>query len=95
MGEVKVDMKKHHTTMDEKIQALEARVVEAEDRVKEIGTSSAELIDDAYGHMDKMETWHYDQDGRSHRNNIRVHGLVEGAEHGNITSFMERFPEGQ
>ena len=44
---------------DDKVWALEARVEEAEERVKElekIGISSAELIDEAYGQKDKMQT---------------------------------------
>ena len=62
MGELRAEMKRYQTATDEKIRALEVRVSNAEAKAKvyeEIGTSSAELIDEVYGYLDRMEAWRH------------------------------------
>ena len=80
--------------MDNTVRALEARVAEMERWRKEfeaVGVSSAELVENAYGHIEEMRSWPCEQSACSRENNIHVHGLEEGAEKGDIENFLVSF----
>lgn len=76
---IQEEIQKTNTRIDE----AEKRIAEAEDRVQGVEAATLELLKlQAY-----LEARLTDQDGRSRRDNIRIHGVCEGAEE-NSTSMI-------
>lgn len=73
--------------MGNRIEETEQRVSEMEDfrtEVKEVLSHTLEL-------QEHVQTQLNDLEARSRRNNIRIHGILEGVEGDNIVDFIERF----
>ena len=72
---------------NERIDEAEGRIGEAEERLVSIEEATHELIK----LQKKLEDKQIDQEGRARRDNIRLHGIKEGAESGatSMTAFVE------
>lgn len=72
---------------NDRINEAERRIGEAEERVLSIEEATCELIK----LQKKLEDKQIDQEGRARQNNIRPHGIKEGAENGatSVSAFME------
>ncbi|KAJ0028895.1 hypothetical protein NQD34_003892 [Periophthalmus magnuspinnatus] len=81
--ELKDDIKKTNTRIGE----AEERKKESEERIQNIEDATQELFKIQKQFMDRLT----DQEGRSRRDNIRIHGVKEGSEDGaqSMISFME------
>uniref|UniRef100_A0A3B3U250 L1 transposable element RRM domain-containing protein n=1 Tax=Poecilia latipinna TaxID=48699 RepID=A0A3B3U250_9TELE len=69
-----------------RIDKAENRIEEAEERLQHIEEATMEL-------QKRFETRLVDQEGRSRRENVRIHGLKEGAEAGSMTEFIEKLEQ--
>lgn len=72
LREIKEEINKTNQRMDE----AEVRITEAEERVQSVEDAVLELLK----LQTRLETRLTDQEGRSRRENIRIHGIPEGAE---------------
>uniref|UniRef100_A0A087X478 L1 transposable element RRM domain-containing protein n=1 Tax=Poecilia formosa TaxID=48698 RepID=A0A087X478_POEFO len=71
-----------------RIDKAENWIEEAEERLQHIEEATMELLE----LLKRFETWLVDQEGRSRRENVQIHGLKEGAEDGagSMTEFVEK-----
>lgn len=70
------------------------RVTETEQRVadmEELGAENSELLSHTLKLQEKLQARLTDLESRSRRNNIRIHGIPEGAEGDNVQEFLETF----
>ena len=84
LNEIKEDIKVANTRIDD----AERRIEEAEERLQCMEDVSRELLE----LQKKLEDRLVDQEGRSRRENIRIHGVKEGAEDnaGSMPEFIDK-----
>lgn len=82
------DIREEITKTNGRIDEAERRIVETEDRVQSVEEATLELIK----LQKKLEEKLIDQEGRSRRENIRLHGVKEGAEDNteSVAVFVEK-----
>lgn len=80
---IREDLKRTNARINE----AERRIGDAEERVVSIEEVTCELIK----LQKKLEDKQIDQEGRARRDNVRLHGIVEGAENGatSVSAFVE------
>ncbi|KAJ4919448.1 hypothetical protein JOQ06_022222 [Pogonophryne albipinna] len=83
LRDIREDINKTNNRIDE----AEERIAEAEERLESVEGAVSELLK-LQTHMEARLT---DQEGRSRRENIRIHGVCEGAEENSpsVISFVE------
>lgn len=59
--------------------------------MEEISTDVKEMLSHTLELQEHIQTQLEDLEARSRRNNIRIHGILEGSEGENITDFIEGF----
>ncbi|XP_013885214.1 uncharacterized protein LOC106533463 [Austrofundulus limnaeus] len=81
-------MKEEIKVANSRSDEAEDRIEEAEERLQHIEEATMELLE----LQKRFETRLVDQEGRSRRENVRIHGLEEGAEDssGTMTEFVEK-----
>ena len=84
LNDIKEDLRKTNRRSDE----AERRIGDTEERVQSVEEVACELIKLQRQLQEKQP----DQEGRNRRDNIRLHGIKEGAENG--AELMSRFVEG-
>lgn len=78
------EIKEELSVTNNRIDEAEARIMEAEERLQHIEVATHELLE----LQKQFENRLVDQEGRSRRENIRIHGVKEGAED-SATSMIE------
>lgn len=78
LKEIRGDIRKTNERIDE----AEKRVAETEERIQHLEEATLELLE-----LQKQVTRMTDLEGRSRRENVRIHGVKEGAE-GNAQSMV-------
>ena len=83
LKEIKEDIK----VANNRIDSAERRIVEAEERLQSVEDATLELLE----LQKQFESRLVDQEGRARRENIRIHGVKEGAEDsaGSMIDFTE------
>lgn len=88
------DVSQKLSTIVTDLKEITDRVAETEQRVadmEEQGAENSELLSHTLELQDKLQARLTDLESRSRRNNIRIHGIPEGAEGDNIQEFLETF----
>ena len=85
------DQIKLNGELKESLAAAQVRIGELE----ELCTDSVGLLVGIVDDREKEQEWREDQDSRGRRCNVRVHGLKEGEEGGDVKKFMEDFIKGE
>lgn len=84
LKEIKEDIRRANSRIDE----VETRVVESEDRIQNIEGATLELLELQKQFGARLT----DQEGRLRRENVRIHGVKEGAEENaeSVIAFVEK-----
>lgn len=100
-GQLKKELTDFRGEMNDRLSAIETdikevtnRMDEAERRVTEMEAFSAdarEVLTHTLDLQEHLQEKLVDLEARSRRNNIRIHGIEEGAEKGDMFGFVENF----
>ncbi len=92
LGEMRSEINQRMEVTAGKIAATSQRLDEAEERIREVETFSGE-VKDVLTRVQKtqlaLQSKITELEGHSHRNNIRIYGIREGAEGTSMTNFVD------